>query len=63
MPVCMYIGMFTLLCVYGPSWVSVYNLTQGSDTVAGGLGVCDGHMSVTRPGDIATGLWTVVQGG
>jgi hypothetical protein len=35
-------GMVTLLCMYGPSWVSVNHLTQRSNTVAGGVGACDG---------------------
>jgi hypothetical protein len=44
-------------------WVSVYHLTQMSDNVAGGVGACDGCVSDTRLGEIATGFWPVVQGG
>jgi hypothetical protein len=32
MPVGMYIGMITRLCMYGPSWVSMHHLTPMSDT-------------------------------
>jgi hypothetical protein len=63
MPVRMYIGMVTHLCMYIPSWVYVHHLTQRSNTVAGGVGACYGCVPVTLTGDIETGLWPVVQGG
>jgi hypothetical protein len=51
----MCVGMVTRFGMHGPMKVSVYHLIQRSDTVAGGVGACDGHVSVTRPGKIATG--------
>jgi hypothetical protein len=45
MPLCMYVCLVTCLCMYGPSWVSVY-LTHMIDTVVGGVGACNGCVSV-----------------
>jgi hypothetical protein len=42
-----FVGMVTILGMHGPMLVSFYHLTQRSDTVAGGVGVCDGCVSVT----------------
>jgi hypothetical protein len=59
----MYMGVVTLLCMYGNSWVSVHHLIRRSNTVAGGVGTCDGCVSVMWSGEITTGLWPIVQGG
>jgi hypothetical protein len=61
MPVRMYVGMVTILCMHGPIWVYVYHLTQRSDNIAGGVGACDGCVSVIRPGDSAARFWPEVQ--
>jgi hypothetical protein len=63
MPVRMHISMVTHLCMYGPSWVSVYHLTQRSNNVAGGVGARYGRVSMMLPGEITTGSWPIVQGG
>jgi hypothetical protein len=54
----LYVGLFTFvtsLFVMIPKQVSIRDLTQMSITVTSGVGACNGHVSMTRLGEIAIG--------